>query len=128
GAVGSHFRLERQNDPGGVGGLAFVDRRSPQSGEKLPRTVGVLLLDDFLPDQLQALFLPFGERGPRPCRDGQEWKSHIQPSTLGARVRWVCRIRKYPRSQQLVLATQQRLGRIRQESLVDRISLPLGFA
>mgnify|MGYP003297335182 CR=1 FL=1 len=69
--VGPRLPLERHDDPGGVGGLAFVDRRSSESGKELPRTVGLLLLDDFLRDQLQALFLSLFQRGQRPRGDGQ---------------------------------------------------------
>ena len=61
--VGSHFPRERQDDPGRVGGLAFVNGRSPERGEELPRAVGLLLLDDFLLDQLQTRFLPLCQRG-----------------------------------------------------------------
>ena len=126
--VGSRFPLERHDDPGGVGGLAFVDRRSPEGGKELPRTVRLLLLDDLLRDQLQALFLSLFQRGQRPCRDGQEREPHVQPSTLRARVGWVGRIGKDLRGHQLVLAAQQGLGRIRHEFLVDRVPLPFGFA
>ncbi len=83
GASGPVSPCKRHDDPGGVGGLAFVDRRSPESGKELPRTVWLLLLDDFLRDQLQALFLSLFQRGQRPCRDGQEREPHVQPSTLG---------------------------------------------
>ena len=126
--VGSRFPLERHDDPGGVGGLAFVNRRSPESGKELPRTVGLLLLDDFLRDQLQALFLSLFQRGQRPCGDGQEREPHVQPSTLRARVGWISRIGKDLRGHQLVPAAQQGLGRIRHEFLVDRVPLPFGFA
>ena len=73
-------------------------------------------------------FCPSVQRGQRPCRDGQEREPHVQPSTLRARVGWISRIGKDLRGQQLVLAAQQGLGRIRQEFLVDRVPLPFGFA
>ncbi len=128
GASGPVAPCERQDDPGGVGGLAFVDRRPPEGGKELPRAVGLLLLDDLLRDQLQALFLPLGQRGQRPCGDGQEREPHVQPSTLGARVGRVGRVGEDLRGHQLVPTAQQGLGRIRHEFLVDRVPLPLGFA
>ena len=128
GASGPVSPCERHDDPGGVGGLAFVNRRSPESGKELPRTVWLLLLDDFLRDQLQALFLSLFQRGQRLCSDGQEREPHVQPSTLWARVGWISRIGKDLRGHQLVPTAQQGLDRIRHEFLVDRVPLPFGFA
>jgi hypothetical protein len=88
----------------------------------------LLLLDDFLRDQLQALLLSVGQRGQRPCGDRQERQPHVQTPPLGARVGWVGRVGEDLRGQQLVFTAQQGLGRIGHELLVDRLPLPLGFA
>ena len=69
-------------------------------------------------------FCPSCQRGQRPCGDGQERQPHVQPSTLWARVGWIGRIGKDLRGHQLVPASQQGLGRIRHEFLVDRVPLP----
>src|SRR5262249_10952192 len=101
--VGPRFPLERQDDPGGVGGLAFVDRRPPEGGEELPRTASLLLLDDFSRYQFQALLSPLFQRGQRPGGDGQERGPHVQPSALWPRVRWISWVWKDLRGEQLFL-------------------------
>lgn len=67
-------------------------------------------------------------RRQRLCRDGQERKPHVQPSTLWPRVGRIGRIGKNPRGNQFVLTAQQGLGRICQKFLVYGVTLPLGLA
>ena len=128
GRIGARFPLQGHDDPGGVGGLALVDRRSPERGEELPRTVRFLLPGDLLRDQLQALCLTRFELRQRPSGDGKERQPHIQAPTLWARVGRIGRIGEDLRGNQLVPTAQQGLGRIRHEFLVDRVPPPFGFA
>src|SRR5690349_3409115 len=92
--------FKRHDDPSRVSRLALVNRRSPESSKEFPRTVRLLLLDDFLGDQLQALLLSVWQRRKRLGRYGQEGQSHIQPSTLGARIGWIGGVGKNPRGHQ----------------------------
>ena len=127
--VGPRFPLSRHDNPGGVGGLAFVNWRPPERGKELPRTVWLLLLDNFLRDPRQFLFCPVCRCAGTDCaatRPKQE--PHVQPSTLWAWVGRISRIGKDLRGHQFVPTAQQGLGRIRQEFLVDRVSMPIGFA
>ena len=116
GASGPVSPCKRHDDPGGVGDLALVDRRPPEGGEELPRAVRLLLLDDLLRDQLQALFLPLRQFGQRPRGDGQERQPHVQAPTLRPRVGRIGRVGEDLRGQQLLPAAQQGLDRIRHES------------
>src|SRR5262245_33006152 len=110
--VRSRFSFKCHDDPSYVSGLDFVNWRSPKTGKKLPGTVCLLLLDDFFRDQLQTLLLSRCQRRKRLRRDGEKWKSHVQPSTLWARVGWIRGIGEDLRRHQLVFASQQRFDRI----------------
>src|SRR5262249_45464573 len=120
--------LERHDNPSGVGQLTFVDRRAPQTRKELPGTVRLLLADDFLRDELQTLFFSLVQRRQRPGSDGEKRKPHVQPTPLWAWIRGIGRIGKDLRGEQLVLIAKQRFKRSRDELVVDRISLPPGFA
>ena len=76
---------------------------------------------------LRLCFFPASKRRRRLRGDGQERQAHVQSSTLRARVGWISRIGEDLRGHQFVPAAQQGLGRLRDEFLVDRVPLPVGF-